>query len=179
MCAAHRVRTRPAVPNAARATQPVCGRSCSHPRLRCARMPRLPRKAARQECAQGVAAQADALPPCLRSVPARAQMLPIDTSREDIKDNLKRSQLGSRIMFLAKCPEESQANRRMAVELVQAWSRWAARGARAAGLGGRGLWWPAPPQLCCLRPGLVRGGARAKRTAPCSSSPTPPQANLL
>ncbi|KAF5831103.1 hypothetical protein DUNSADRAFT_13610 [Dunaliella salina] len=49
--------------------------------------------------------------------------LPIDTGREDIRDNLKRSQLGSRIMFLAKCPDETQANKRAAVELVQQWSR--------------------------------------------------------
>lgn len=52
-----------------------------------------------------------------------AQNLPIDTGREDIRDNLKKSQLGSRIMFLAKCPDETQANRRAALELVQHWSR--------------------------------------------------------
>jgi len=88
-----------------------------------------------------------ALTPCLCAVLARAQMLPIDTSREDIKDNLKRSQLGSRIMFLAKCPEESQVNRRMAVELVQAWSRWAAL--RVHETCARGPRRPVFPQLCC------------------------------
>jgi hypothetical protein len=52
------------------------------------------------------------------------QALPIDTSREDIKESLKKSQLGSRIMFLAKCPDETPGNKKTAVELVQNWSRW-------------------------------------------------------
>jgi hypothetical protein len=51
------------------------------------------------------------------------QALPIDTSREDIKESLKKSQLGSRIMFLAKCPDETPGNKKTAVELVQNWSR--------------------------------------------------------
>ncbi|KAL6756903.1 hypothetical protein V8C86DRAFT_2637178 [Haematococcus lacustris] len=51
------------------------------------------------------------------------QALPIDTSREDMKENLKKSQLGSRILFLARCPHESQANRKLAGELVAQWSK--------------------------------------------------------
>mmetsp|Transcript_5642 Transcript_5642/g.9840 ORF Transcript_5642/g.9840 Transcript_5642/m.9840 type:complete len:501 (-) Transcript_5642:850-2352(-) len=51
------------------------------------------------------------------------KVLPIDTAREDVKESLKKSQLGSRIIFYAKCPEESQANRKSALELVQKWAR--------------------------------------------------------
>jgi hypothetical protein len=53
-----------------------------------------------------------------------AQDLPIDTSREDIKSNLKKSQLGTLVMFLSKCPDETPVNKALARELVQAWSRW-------------------------------------------------------
>eukprot|EP00798_Chlamydomonas_sp_ICE-L_P021242 gene21242-28158_t len=49
--------------------------------------------------------------------------LPIDTHREDIKSQLKKSQLGSRVMFLAKCPDEAVPNKNLARELVQRWSR--------------------------------------------------------
>ncbi len=60
---------------------------------------------------------------CARvSVPT--QLLPIDTTRDDIKENLKKSQLGSRVMFLANCQEESQQNRKLATELVHKWARW-------------------------------------------------------
>jgi hypothetical protein len=52
-----------------------------------------------------------------------SQLLPIDTSREEIKDNLKKSQLGSRVLFLSKCPDESASNRKAATELVQKWLR--------------------------------------------------------
>ncbi len=41
-----------------------------------------------------------------------------------MRENLKRSQLGSRVMFLAKCPDENPTNKALAKELVQAWSRW-------------------------------------------------------
>ena len=51
------------------------------------------------------------------------QNLPIDTAREDVKAQLKKSQLGSRVMFLAKCPDETPANKGVARELVQKWSR--------------------------------------------------------
>ena len=54
------------------------------------------------------------------------QDLPIDTSQESMRENLKRSQLGSRVMFLAKCPDENPTNKALAKELVQAWSRWGA-----------------------------------------------------
>ncbi len=50
-------------------------------------------------------------------------MLPIDTTRDDVRENLKKSQLGSRVMFLAKCPDETQANRKLALDLVQRWAR--------------------------------------------------------
>ena len=52
-----------------------------------------------------------------------SQVLPIDTSREDIKSQLKKSQLAARIMFLSRCSEETTANRKLATELVQIWSR--------------------------------------------------------
>lgn len=50
--------------------------------------------------------------------------MPIDTGREDIKDNLKKSKLGALVMFLMKCPDETPANKRLAMELVHNWSRW-------------------------------------------------------
>ena len=55
--------------------------------------------------------------------PLPPQLLPIDTSREDIKTQLKRSQLAARVMFLCRCSEETTANRKLATELVQIWSR--------------------------------------------------------
>lgn len=42
---------------------------------------------------------------------------------EDRKEQLKKSQLGRIVMFLSKLPDEIPANRRMARELVQRWSR--------------------------------------------------------
>ncbi|KAG1669203.1 hypothetical protein FOA52_001454 [Chlamydomonas sp. UWO 241] len=60
----------------------------------------------------------------IRTMVLRAcKLLPIDTNREDMKGQLKKSQLGNRIMFLLKCPEETQPNKQIARELVQAWSR--------------------------------------------------------
>lgn len=49
--------------------------------------------------------------------------LPVDCSKEDRKDQLKRSGLGRVVMFYYKLPDETAANRRMAKELVEAWSR--------------------------------------------------------
>lgn len=40
-----------------------------------------------------------------------------------MKEQLKKSQLGRIVMFLSKLPDEIPANRRMARELVQRWSR--------------------------------------------------------
>lgn len=60
------------------------------------------------------------------SHPTHAQackLLPIDTSREDMKAQLKKSQLGNRVMFLLKCQDETSANRQLARDLVQQWSR--------------------------------------------------------
>lgn len=51
------------------------------------------------------------------------QVLPIDTSLDDHKDMLRKSQLGKNVMFLFKCNEETGENRRMAKELVHRWSR--------------------------------------------------------
>lgn len=50
-------------------------------------------------------------------------MLPIDTRYDDHKDMLRKSQLGKNVMFLFKCGEETGDNRRIAKELVHAWSR--------------------------------------------------------
>ena len=78
-----------------------------------------------------------------------AQLLPVDTSREDMKENLKKSQLGSRIMFLAKCPDESQANKKMAIELVQKWSRCAI-------VGGNGEAWGEAGVRLCVRTRILK-----------------------
>ncbi|GAX85985.1 hypothetical protein CEUSTIGMA_g13401.t1 [Chlamydomonas eustigma] len=51
------------------------------------------------------------------------QLLPIDTTREDMKAQLKRSELGKRVLFLSMCSAETMENKRMARELVQNWSR--------------------------------------------------------
>ncbi|KXZ47063.1 hypothetical protein GPECTOR_38g300 [Gonium pectorale] len=51
------------------------------------------------------------------------QTLPIDTSHEDHKEMLRKSQLGKNVMFLFKCGEETPENRRIAKELVHRWSR--------------------------------------------------------
>ncbi|GLI64067.1 hypothetical protein VaNZ11_007231 [Volvox africanus] len=51
------------------------------------------------------------------------QILPIDTSHEDHKEMLRKSQLGKNVMFLYKCNEETAENRRIAKELVHRWSR--------------------------------------------------------
>mmetsp|Transcript_25094 Transcript_25094/g.54577 ORF Transcript_25094/g.54577 Transcript_25094/m.54577 type:complete len:489 (-) Transcript_25094:841-2307(-) len=60
----------------------------------------------------------------IRSSILRAcKMLPIDTTREDMKGQLKKSQLGSRVMFLSKCKDETIQNQALARELVQQWSR--------------------------------------------------------
>lgn len=81
------------------------------------------------------------------------QLLPIDTRREDMKENLKKSQLGARVMFLFKCPDETTDNRRLAKELVHEWSRhiFYDPEAEAVGLqegGGVGALRAVP--LCCL-----------------------------
>ncbi|KAL4438503.1 hypothetical protein ABPG77_000151 [Micractinium sp. CCAP 211/92] len=49
--------------------------------------------------------------------------LPIDCSMEDRKEQLKKSGLGRIVMFLFKVPDETSANRRLAKELVERWSR--------------------------------------------------------
>lgn len=49
--------------------------------------------------------------------------LPVDCSKEDRKDQLKRSQLGRSVMFLYKLPDETDANRRLAKNLIERWSR--------------------------------------------------------
>ncbi|GFR40107.1 hypothetical protein Agub_g661 [Astrephomene gubernaculifera] len=51
------------------------------------------------------------------------QALPIDTTHEDHKEMLRKSQLGKNVMFLFKCTEETPDNRRIAKELVHRWSR--------------------------------------------------------
>lgn len=40
-----------------------------------------------------------------------------------MKAQLKKSQLGNRVMFLLKCQDETSANRQLARDLVQQWSR--------------------------------------------------------
>ena len=42
---------------------------------------------------------------------------------EDRKEQLKKSGLGRVVMFLYKLPDETPANRRLAKELVEKWSR--------------------------------------------------------
>lgn len=42
---------------------------------------------------------------------------------QDRKEQLKKSRLGNVVMFLYKLPDETAANRRMAKELVERWSR--------------------------------------------------------
>eukprot|EP00201_Polytomella_parva_P015008 CAMPEP_0175061872 /NCGR_PEP_ID=MMETSP0052_2-20121109/13835_1 /TAXON_ID=51329 ORGANISM="Polytomella parva, Strain SAG 63-3" /NCGR_SAMPLE_ID=MMETSP0052_2 /ASSEMBLY_ACC=CAM_ASM_000194 /LENGTH=352 /DNA_ID=CAMNT_0016327793 /DNA_START=10 /DNA_END=1068 /DNA_ORIENTATION=- len=49
--------------------------------------------------------------------------LPLDTGIEEHKEILKKSQLGQRVMFYSRCPDETVENRRIASELVQRWSR--------------------------------------------------------
>lgn len=49
--------------------------------------------------------------------------LPIDCSYEDRKEQLKRSGLGRMVMFFSKLPDELPANRRIAQQLVEKWSR--------------------------------------------------------
>lgn len=44
-------------------------------------------------------------------------------SLQDRKEQLKKSRLGQVVMFLYKLPDETAANRRMAKELVERWSR--------------------------------------------------------
>lgn len=51
------------------------------------------------------------------------QVLPVDTRMEDMKELLKRSQLGRNVMFLYKCSDETPDNKRMAMELVHKWAR--------------------------------------------------------
>lgn len=45
------------------------------------------------------------------------------TRPQSEQEQLKKSQLGHVVMFLSKLPDELPANRRMARELVQRWSR--------------------------------------------------------
>ncbi|KAK9810543.1 hypothetical protein WJX72_012470 [[Myrmecia] bisecta] len=51
------------------------------------------------------------------------QQLPVDISDEGRKEQLKKSGLGKVVMFLFKLPDETPANRRIAKELVEKWSR--------------------------------------------------------
>ena len=44
-------------------------------------------------------------------------------SDEDRKHSMKESGLGKNVNFYSKCPDETQANRRLAASLVQKWSR--------------------------------------------------------
>ncbi|CAD7699616.1 unnamed protein product [Ostreobium quekettii] len=57
------------------------------------------------------------------SVLGMLHKLPIDTADHFRREQLKRSRIGSRVMFYSKVKEESVQNRRIARELVQAWSR--------------------------------------------------------
>lgn len=50
-------------------------------------------------------------------------LMPIDTAHEGVKNLLAKSGLGKQVMFYYKCSAESHANRRMAKELVERWSR--------------------------------------------------------
>lgn len=49
--------------------------------------------------------------------------LPINLEEEVVMQELKASELGSAIMFLANLPIETNANRKLAKELVEKWSR--------------------------------------------------------
>lgn len=51
------------------------------------------------------------------------QNLPIDTTLEEYRTYLKESQIGLHVMFLYKCPDETPANKRIAKDLVEKWSR--------------------------------------------------------
>ncbi|EOY19721.1 hypothetical protein QUC31_005983 [Theobroma cacao] len=51
------------------------------------------------------------------------QVLPIDIEREDRREQLKKSGLGKVIMFLSKSDEEITANKRLAKDLIEHWSR--------------------------------------------------------
>eukprot|EP00887_Chlorella_sp_A99_P006885 scaffold2.g6885.t1 len=58
--------------------------------------------------------------PCVRETVLRLlHQLPVDCSKEDRKDQLKRSQLGRSVMFLYKLPDETDANRRLAKNLIE------------------------------------------------------------
>lgn len=50
-------------------------------------------------------------------------LLPIDCAYEDRREQLKRSGLGRIVMFLYKLPDETPANRKLAKQLVEKWSR--------------------------------------------------------
>ena len=65
------------------------------------------------------------------------QNLAIDLGDESRKDQMKRSGLGTAVMFLSRCPDETAANRRVAADLVHAWSRQlgVVRGGAGAGAG--------------------------------------------
>lgn len=49
--------------------------------------------------------------------------LPVDTSYEDRRQQLKSSELGRMVMFYSKVPDETPENRKIARELVERWSR--------------------------------------------------------
>ncbi|KAA3481423.1 protein IWS1-like protein [Gossypium australe] len=51
------------------------------------------------------------------------QVMPVDISLEDGREQLKKSGLGRAIMFLSKSDEETTANRELAKHLVQNWCR--------------------------------------------------------
>nr|KJB73172.1 hypothetical protein B456_011G219400 [Gossypium raimondii] len=51
------------------------------------------------------------------------QVMPVDISLEDGREQLKKSGLGKVIMFLSKSDEETTANRKLAKHLVQNWCR--------------------------------------------------------
>ncbi|EIE24200.1 hypothetical protein COCSUDRAFT_65792 [Coccomyxa subellipsoidea C-169] len=51
------------------------------------------------------------------------QQLPIEVADSLRKEQLKKSELGKVVMFLFRLPDESQANRRIAKELIERWSR--------------------------------------------------------
>lgn len=51
------------------------------------------------------------------------KILPINTESPYIRDKLKESGLGTQVMFLSKCPDESITNRKLAKAIVDAWSR--------------------------------------------------------
>ena len=73
----------------------------------------------------------------IRSELLRAlQVLQLDLGDENRKDQMKRSGLGKAVMFLSRCPDELVANRRIAADLVQTWSRQLGVGGTAVGRAG-------------------------------------------